>query len=79
MGGTTLVYGCVWGVPGGPLPHCFMEERIVQCGMVCVYVCVLGGGGESWHPHCVGYGWEAMTVFAGGCRDTPGRLGCIEQ
>ena len=77
MGGTTLVYGCVWGVPGGPLPHCFMEERIVQCGMVCVYVCVLGGGGESWHPHCVGYGWEAMTVFAGGCRYTPGRY--IEQ
>ena len=26
VGGTTLVYGCVWGVSGGPLPHCFMES-----------------------------------------------------
>ena len=40
VGGTTLVYGCVWGVAGGTLPHYFMEERIVQCGMV-------WGGGEA--------------------------------
>jgi hypothetical protein len=40
---------------------------MVQCGMVCV----CWGGGGSWHPHCVGYGWEAMTVFAGGLSGYP--------
>ena len=29
------------------------------------------GGGGSWHPHCVGYGWEAMTVFTGGLSGYP--------
>jgi hypothetical protein len=37
----TCVWVCVGCVSGGPLPHCFMERRVAQCGMVCV--CVGGG------------------------------------